>query len=62
MLGRVLAAWMCLLCFVYAGYQWLAPSSFFEGGLGSPNKFNSLRALLLVGLPSGWYAWKGKLT
>jgi hypothetical protein len=60
-LGRVLAGWMFALCLVYVAYQWLAPSWFLEGGLGSPNRFNSLRALLLLGLPSAWYAWKGKL-
>jgi hypothetical protein len=59
--GRVLAGWLFALCTLYVAYQWLLPSSFMEGGVGAPNKFNSLRALLFLGLPSGWYAWKGKL-
>lgn len=61
LVGRAVAGWLFVLCSFYVAYQWLAPSSFLAGGLGAPNKFNSVRAMLFVGLPGGWYAWKGKL-
>ena len=61
-LGRLVAGFICVGCFSYLGYELLVDPSPAEGGSpGQPNVFNAARAVILLGLPAGWYAWRGRL-